>query len=189
MDPTITAAWIGVGGALVGVGIGGWITNRAAVKSLDKAAAQAEAAQQKEWAEDRRRADEDRNDQRRAALLALNWELEVNQEQLDRQRKQTMADTPVLLPHLALDAALRWYRFLPDTARGTVHEAQLALMRYNADAEHLRAALTGPASGLGVTVSQSARGTSARDAVSKSADTALTAFARARSELTKELGL
>lgn len=39
MDPTITAGWIGVGGALAGVGIGGWITNRAAVKSLDKAAA------------------------------------------------------------------------------------------------------------------------------------------------------
>lgn len=172
--------------------IGAWITNRAAVKSLDKAAAQAEAAQQKEWAEARRRADEDRGEQRRAALLALNWELEVNQEQLDRQRKETIADTPVLLPHLALDAALRWYRSLPDTARGTVHEAQLALMRYNADAEHLRgAALAGPASGLGqaVSVSRSSRGTSARDAVSKSADTALTAFARACNELTKELGL
>jgi hypothetical protein len=66
MDPTITAAWIGVGGALAGVGIGAWITNRAAVKSLDKAAAQAEAAQQKEWAEARQRADEEQAEQRRA---------------------------------------------------------------------------------------------------------------------------
>jgi hypothetical protein len=180
MDPTITAAWIGVGGALAGVGIGGWITNRAAVKSLDKAAAQAEAAQQKEWAEARRRADEEQAEQRRAALLALNWELEVNQELLNRQLQSQRKDKPALIPHPALDAALPWYRSLPDTARGTIHEAQLALVRYNVDAEYLRDHAVGVSGSIT---------TAAQDRFDKSSEAGITAFARARTELTKELGL
>jgi hypothetical protein len=40
MDPTITAAWIGVGGALIGVGVGAGPPAGRAVRSLDKAAVQ-----------------------------------------------------------------------------------------------------------------------------------------------------
>jgi hypothetical protein len=144
---------------------------------LKRTAELAEAARQAE-----------RGEARRAALLALNWELEVNQELLERAEPMGI---PTLLPHVAFDAALAWYRSLPDTARGTLHEAQLAVARYNADAEHLRSVLVGPAPGLGGpgSAAQTARGDNARNAVLSSTATAITAFARARNELTKELSL
>jgi len=122
VDPTVTAGWIGaaagvIGGLLGGV-VGGGIAYRAAVKSLNKAAAQAETAQQaewaeahrvqqSEWAEDQRKREDEREQACRAALLALSWELEVNQELLERQVHDRLEDSPPLLLHLALDAASR----------------------------------------------------------------------------------
>ena len=78
MDPTITAGWIGALGGILGGAVGGGIAYLAAANSLDRAAAQAEAAQQAEWAEARRSHQEERDEARKAALLALVWELEVN---------------------------------------------------------------------------------------------------------------
>jgi hypothetical protein len=73
----------------------------------------------------------------------------VNQELLDRQQRAKAAGIPALLPHAALDAALARYRSLPDTARGTIHEAQLALARYNVGAEHFRSSLMRQAPSFG----------------------------------------
>jgi hypothetical protein len=79
VDPTITAGWIGI----LGGAVGGGIAYLAAVKSLNTAAAQAKAAQEDEWAEARRSHQEERDQTREAALLALVWELEVNQGMLE----------------------------------------------------------------------------------------------------------
>ena len=181
MDPTITAGWIGAAGGLLGGAVGGGIAYTAAVKSLTRAAAQAEAAQRNEWTEVRRRADEERDERRRAALLALSWELEVNQELLERLQGANRSGLPPLLAHVAMDAALAWFRSLPDTARGTIREAQHSLVHYNVAAEYMRA-------GAAPSVSRSVT-TASQDRLDKSTVGGIEAFARARSELAKELGL
>ena len=117
MDPTIAAGYIGAVGGLLGGAVGGGIAYLAAVKSLNKAAQQAETARQAE-----------RTEARKAALLALTWELEVNEELV---KGEGPIGRPNVLSHVALDAALPWYSSLPDSARNAVHKAQLALMRYN----------------------------------------------------------
>lgn len=186
-----TPLWQQLLAPVVGGGIGGGIAYLTAVRSLTQAAEQAGKAQRAEWAEARRAREEERAESRRAALLALNWELEVNQELLDRQQQRAKWEgIPALLPHAALDAALAWYRSLPDTARGTIHEAQLALVRYNVDAEYSRSALIRQAPGFGPSAAEQAgHAVALRGAVAASAGKAIVAFARARTELTKELAL
>lgn len=182
MDPTITAGWIGAAGGLLGGAVGGGIAYVAAVKSLNKAAAQGKTAQREEWDEIRRRADEDRGEQRRAALLALDWELEVDQELLERQQQTKRRNLAPLLPHVALDAALGWYRSLPYTGRSAIHEAQVALVRYNVDAAHHRTDAE-RLQGDGRWRVASGVQTASLAAVEKSARGAIEAFARARTEL------
>src|SRR6266480_3555712 len=58
---------------------------------------------------------------------------------MDLPQRTDPLDTPPLLPHLALNEALPWCDSLPDGARVTVHEAQLHLLRYNADAQYFLA--------------------------------------------------
>jgi hypothetical protein len=168
-----TPLWQQVLAPVVGGGVGGGIAYLTAVRSLNKAANQAEAARQ-----------EERTEARKAALLALSWELEVNQELLERAEPM---GPPALLPHLALDAALPWYRSLPGSARTTVHEAQLALVRYNADAQHLLSFLSDRAQPLGPRYV--ALGTLARDNVTSSSSHAVEVFAKARTELATVLDL
>jgi len=150
-----------------------------AVRSLNKAAQQAETARQAE-----------RTEARKAALLALSWELEVNQELLDRQQAAGAGDAPPLLSHLALDAAFAWFSSLPDAASKAIHEAQLGLMAYNFDAEHLRSLLNGPApdpaqQSASVQLAQHAEG---RKRVGESATKTRSLIADAHSALSKALG-
>jgi hypothetical protein len=73
----------------------------------------------------------ERTEARKTALLALNWELEANQGLLDHATREPQEGTLPLLTHIALDNALPWIGSLSPTMR----EAQLALVRYNAEAE------------------------------------------------------
>jgi hypothetical protein len=144
VDPTITAGWIGALGGILGGAVGGGIAYLAAVNSLNTAAAQAKAAQQDEWAETRRSHQEERDQARTAALVALVWELEVNQGLLEVLEATERTGTPPVLAHRALSGASPWLGSLPNPARVAVHDAQMALAYYNAAAGRLLEFLATP---------------------------------------------
>ncbi|MEA2589380.1 MAG: hypothetical protein QOH66_2307 [Actinomycetota bacterium] len=173
-----TPLWQQLLSPVVGGGVGGGIAYLSAVRSLNRAAGQAEQAQQKEWAEERRLAGEDRAQQRRAALLALLWEFDVDRELLERQGSAPLG-VPTLLPHVALDAALPWYLSLPEATGERVHQAQVAVLRYNTDAERLRALMANAVQGISGTPAAQA-GAVARGAMESSAKDAVYCLEAAR---------
>lgn len=188
----VTPPWeqllVAVGGGLAGGLVGGALAIVAATRSLDKAAGQAEVAHATERAE-----------ARSAALLALAWELEINQEILQRW-SEASSERPPILATLARDAAESWFGSLPDTPRLAIHQAQLATARYNDVSGYQRdfltqhmAATMGSGTGNPVQdsmVSAQFAGEFGREsAVKQAAGEAIGAIGAARNTLRKELAL
>src|SRR5438270_5991279 len=115
--PSLTAELLGSGaiGAILGWGLS-FISSE---RSFRRAKRQADEAHRRE-----------REEMRRGALLAVAWELELNQERLERA-KGTTAHPWFPLAHEALDAASPWYSSLPPPARGAVHDALMKAVRFN----------------------------------------------------------
>ena len=128
MDPTVTAAYVGAAGGVIGGvaggAVGGWLALRAAKKSLEEAARQAQVAHEAE-----------RTEERRGALLALAWELEINQERLQEAIRAKLR--PPLLDLHALQAAAPWCALVPEAP--CIREVQVAMVRFNAETERWRA--------------------------------------------------
>ena len=157
----------GVGGLAGGL-VGGGLALLAAMRSLDKAARHSLDERTAQYEADRR-----------AAILAVAWELEIGQQLLEETAGQHI---PPALTQVALDAGMRWYGNLPDTARLAVKEAQSWVVRYNAAVRHLSAVAVG-------SYNQTAFGSAARNAVGEANTKTIQAFAQARNALTQIKGL